>query len=128
MAKKHYSKKNKTAIIEAAASARAEGKTWGAALLMAKKVGYRGSLQGISKMTRAVEEKAGKPKGKRRGRKPGPKPVIQNIIKRGPGRPRKITVAAAGAGSIEAMVAHVVRERVAVVLDKAIAVLQAARD
>jgi len=127
MAKKHYSKKTKAAIIEAATGARAAGKTWGEILLLVKKIGYNGSLQGISKMTRAVAEKAGKPKGKRRGRKPGPKPVIQVIMKRGLGRPRKTTVTAAGAGSIEIMVSKLVNERVKRILDQAIAAIQAAK-
>ena len=66
------------------------------------------------------------------------------ILKRGPGRPRKIAIgmplpflkrgpgrpskAVAGMNGIEALVENVVRERVACVLDRAIAILGEARE
>jgi hypothetical protein len=134
MPKTVYDAKTKTAIVKAAQAARADGKTWMQAFDAAKTVGYKGSLQGITKMIRDVENKAGKPKGKpgrppkaatkgRRG--PGRPPKAENMIKRGPGRPRK--VASTGVSSIEAMVSKFVKERVNGILNRAIAVLEQAK-
>ena len=110
MAKKHYSAKTKAAIVEAARSTRDAGETWKQAFEAAKKVGYKGSLQGIEKMMRAMSKKTGKAMGiKRRGRKRGPKPG------------RK----AAGLSPISAMVEKLVKARVQETLEKAIAALKA---
>lgn len=131
MPRNTYDAKTKAAIIAAASDARKAGKTWAEALEDAKKAGYAGSLQGITKMMRTVAKKAKKakqPAGKRRGRKPGPKAAVNvaaKIAKRGPGRPPK---AAAGMDGIEAMVSKLVESRVKAVLDKAIAVLKTMRE
>jgi hypothetical protein len=124
MPRKTYDPKTKAAIIEAATAARKSGKKWEQAFEAAKEAGYTGSVQALVKMMRA----AGKVRG-RRGRKPGRKPAKAPVqVKRGPGRPPKAKLGRpAGVGSIESMIAKLVRERVNGVLDKAIAVLKAAK-
>ena len=115
MPKNIYDPKAKSAIIKAALKARRQKKTWLEAFEAAKQAGYSGSLQGITKMIRALRLK-GKLKLRkavngrrgrrgRRGRKPG----------------------SGGVSSIEAMVASLVKVRVRAVLDSTIAELQKAR-
>jgi hypothetical protein len=112
MPKNIYNSKTKAAIINAAVKARRQKKTWLEAFEAAKKAGYAGSLQGITKMIRALRLK-GELKGKkgvfrrrgRRGRKPGGGKV----------------------SSIETMVAGLVKARVRAVLDSALSALQKAR-
>jgi hypothetical protein len=70
---KRYKPAIKAKIIQAAQTARTEGKTWREAHDAAKEAGYKGSLQGIAAMLKIEEKKTGKTKVKGRGRKPGRK-------------------------------------------------------
>jgi hypothetical protein len=129
---KRYGKAEKAQIIQAASSVRAKAGTWAEAFEAAKSAGYRGTISGLNQMVRNAFGKKTPPKpvaptkGRLRGRKPGPKPVVL-VVKRGPGRPRKNPLAVEGFSSIQALVAKVVRERVAGVLDGAIEILQQAK-
>ena len=114
MARNVYDKKTRAAFMAAALGARKAGKTWPEAFEAATKAGYKGSLQGISKLGR-VEEAPASP-----GRK------------RGPGRPPKAkTVSASthtggGIESIQKTIDGLVKARVRVALQKAIETLQEA--
>jgi hypothetical protein len=122
MPRKIYSPKTKAAIVEAAKQARASGRKWVQVFEAAKATGYTGSVQGIVKMLRGAGGK------KRRGRKPGRQPAAAPVAKRGPGRPPKAQVGRPkGVGSIQAMIGKLVKQQVNGVLEKAIAVLKAAK-
>ena len=107
-----YTTKIRDAFVKAAQKARAQGKSWVEAFEVAKAAGYAGSLQGISKIVRDVEE--GKPAKK-------------------PGRPKKtatapVQAAASSAGvgmdSLQKAINGLVEQRVRAALDRAIAELK----
>jgi hypothetical protein len=115
MPRKRYNPRTKAAILEAAREARASGKTWEQAFEAAKEKGYTGSTPALVKMVNySGGRKPGRPRGRKRGRKPGRKPFA-------------LTRTSTGLNSIEAMVDNLVKQRISAVLDKAIAVLQAAK-
>jgi hypothetical protein len=125
MPKARYSPKVKAKFIAAASAARSAGKPWAVAFSAAREAGYKGSLQGITKLLRdagKTGKAAGKAAGKRRGRKPGRKPMA--VVTRGSGRPLNVNTET---GGIEALVAKVVKDRVGAILEKAIAMLEQAK-
>jgi hypothetical protein len=135
MPREFYKPKVKAAIIEAVQAARKAKKTWPEAHAAAKEAGFKGRVQNLMRMV----NRAGVKVAKRRGRKPGRKPAAVPTqakrgpgrppkAKRGPGRPPKAKVGRPkGVGSIEAMIGRLVKQQVNGVLDKAIAVLKAAK-
>lgn len=60
MARKTYDEATKSAIVNAAQSARAAGKSWAETFEAAKEAGYTGSAPGIQQMLRAAGKKAAK--------------------------------------------------------------------
>ena len=131
---KRYDEATKTAIINAATDARAAGKTWAEAFSAAKKAGYTGSLQGISKMIENEQKKAekakrglGRPKTKIAAKR-GPGRPLMLKAKRGPGLPPKAKqVEISGLSGVEAVIEQVVNERLNAAIDQAIAVLEQAK-
>lgn len=115
-----YDDAQREAIIKAATEARAADKTWQEAHVAAKAAGYAGSLQGIIKLIRALEDRKGKS-----GRKPGRPAGSKNAKRKAP----LAAVAAIGRESsdIASLVNNLVKARINDALDKAIAVLQHAK-
>jgi hypothetical protein len=109
MARQFYSPKTRTAILDAVRQARAQKKSWKDAHTAAKAAGYKGGLPAIIKMVRMESGKGpGRPKGA--GRRPG----------RPPGRSASVN----GVGSINAIVDKIVKDRVRIAIQRAIAVLE----
>jgi len=104
---KRYDPQTKAAIIEAALSARKAGKTWAEAFQAGKDAGYNGSQLGLEQM---VRKSGGKVPGRR-------------------GRPAKAQApeALGGIPAVGALIEKIVKDRVQVALDKAIADLKQAR-
>ncbi|HYG76134.1 MAG TPA: hypothetical protein VEK08_14100 [Planctomycetota bacterium] len=109
MARNVYDSETKSAILNAVNEARSAKKKWPEAHKAAKEAGYKGGLPSLMIMYR-------KARSARRGDRPA----------RGPGRPRKVTVANSYGMSaeIERIVSDAVQARVNSALDAAIAELE----
>ena len=101
----------KARIIQATLAARKAKKPWAEAFVGAKKVGYRGTQQGLEQMIRVATHKKLRRK----------RVVAAKRPKRG--RPPKL----AGVSSVETLIQKLVSGRVKVVLDKVIADLKKVR-
>jgi hypothetical protein len=126
-----YTAAQKAAILEAVKTGRKAGKKWPEILAAATEAGYKGGLQYLMKfahMGGAVRRRRrGKPAAAAKG-KPGRPKGSKKAVKRGPGRPRAITVAVNGAGlaGIEAIVERMVEQRVRAAVARAVKALEGA--
>jgi len=127
--KSPYSDAQKAGIHEAVKTARKTG-TWTDAHKAAKDKGFKGSLPYLMKFIGGGKKRKGKAapkaaptKAKKLGRPKGSK----NSIKRGPGRPKKISVPMNKEGlvQIDSIVERMVKKQVGATLSRAVQLLEA---